>query len=58
MRKAKHLPQVALKIKAMMGEVLNTKQSITNSEPLNSDEYQWLKEYVPNHLSRGTLKSP
>jgi hypothetical protein len=28
-------PQVAIKIKSMMGEVLSTKNSIKNSEPLN-----------------------
>ena len=44
--------QVANKLKEFLGETLESKNSLRNSNSLDPDEYHWLKEFVPNHQHR------
>jgi hypothetical protein len=44
--------QVTLKIKALLSEALEAQTKLQNSDTLDSEEEQWLKELVPNHLHR------
>ena len=40
---------VANKVKAFLGETLESKTSLRNSYFLDLDEDHWLMEFVPNH---------
>ena len=47
--KSSTLARIASKIRALLGEALEAKATLTNASALTSEEDKWLKELVPNH---------